>query len=69
MLELSFSLCDIPVLRHLLATSFPGPFPWLAGGAQGKGPGNEIDLSVIGAKFCLRDSDMKFDQLVSIRAP
>ena len=41
--------------RLVVSTSFPGPFPWLGGGAvkgpfpapppsQGKGPGNEVVL-------------------------
>ena len=47
-----------PILRHLSATSIPGLFPWLAGGTQGKGPGNDVDLSVMGAKFCVRMRNM-----------
>ena len=44
--ELSNMLCLINIMKGRLfrPTSFPGPFPWLGGGApsQGKGPGNEV---------------------------
>ena len=34
-------------------TSFPGPLPWLGGGAsQGKGPGNEV----VGARDSVRQN-------------
>ena len=42
------------IAAALETTSFPGPFPWLEGGAgkaspssQGKGPGNEVALGKV----------------------